>query len=129
MVIDSSALFAIAFNEPERLSFLELLLSVPRCVMGAPTLLECRIVALRRAGHDWNARLQSVIDRFDFSIVPFEAEHAVLATEAFRRYGKGQNRAGLNFGDCMSYAIAKARNEPLLFKGDDFRATDIALAV
>ena len=129
MVVDSSAVFAVAFNEPERVAFVELLLASRRCAVGAPTLLECRIVAQRRSGRDWNDKLQAVLDRFDFLIVPFGAEHAAIAAEAFGKYGKGLNRAGLNYGDCMAYAIAKARNEPLLFKGNDFRATDIVPAV
>jgi ribonuclease VapC len=128
MVVDSSAIFAIAFNELERPRFINLILESGRCVIGAPTLLECRIVALRRAGGDWNTVLHSVIEQFGLTVVPFDEEHLRLATDAFRQFGKGRNAASLNFGDCMAYAIAKARNEPLLFKGGDFRLTDIMAA-
>jgi ribonuclease VapC len=129
VVIDSSAIFAIAFNEPERRAFVDLLAEAPIRVIGAPTLLECRIVALRRKGDDWGTKLDQLLESLDLTVVPLEGAHEVLAVQAFRKFGKGIDKAGLNFGDCLAYAIAKARNEPLLFKGDDFRHTDVIAAV
>jgi ribonuclease VapC len=129
VVVDSSAIFAIAFNEPERRAFVDLLAEAPTRVIGAPTLLECRIVALRRKGDDWSSKLDQLLHWLDLTVIPFEVAHEALAAQAFRKFGKGIDKAGLNFGDCLAYAIAKARNEPLLFKGDDFRRTDIVAVV
>ncbi|HEX2589941.1 MAG TPA: type II toxin-antitoxin system VapC family toxin [Rhizomicrobium sp.] len=129
MVIDSSAVFAIAFNEPERESFLDLITNADVRVIGAPTLFECRVVALRRMGVDWSANLDRLLNRLQLSVAPFEEAHEVIATTAFRKFGKGLDKAGLNFGDCFTYAIAKAWNEPLLFKGEDFRRTDIVAVI
>jgi ribonuclease VapC len=125
MVVDSSALFAITFNEPERLEFIELILSAAEPAISASTLLECRLVALRRAGADWDSRLLTVMQRLQLRVVAFDEPQAAIAAEAFRLYGKGRHPAALNFGDCFSYALAKAVNEPLLYKGEDFRKTDL----
>ena len=129
MVIDSSAIFAIVLQEPEREAFLDAILNSNDAVIGAPTLFECRVVALRRGSDILVAQLQGVLDRLAMRVEAFEQQHERIAAEAYRRYGKGIDRAGLNFGDCFSYAIAKARNEPLLFKGNDFRLTDISPAL
>ncbi len=87
------------------------------------------MVILGRQQEQGIAELDDLIASSDIWIVPFDARHASLALDAFRRYGKGRHRAGLNMGDCFSYALAKATGLPLLFKGDDFVHTDVKPAV
>jgi ribonuclease VapC len=127
MVIDSSALIAIVLAEPERRRFIEAIIAADVRLVAASTMFEASMVALSRT----ETRLRDLRDfcaRSDIEIVPFGPEHLDLAIDAFRRYGKGRHPAGLNFGDCFSYALAKATGEPLLFKGDDFSQTDIKRA-
>ena len=87
------------------------------------------MVALGRRGEPGLEQMQALIERLELEVVPFSDDHAKLAIEAFRRFGKGRHPAGLNYGDCFSYSLAKATGEPLLFKGDDFSQTDIKRAV
>ncbi|GAA0552982.1 ribonuclease VapC [Rhizomicrobium palustre] len=129
MVVDSSAIFAILLNEPERSLFLDAILSAKSASLSAVTLLECRIVALRRTGRDWDTELSGLLQRLPLTIIPFDDKQSVLAAEAFRAFGKSRHKAALNFGDCISYALAKSRGEPLLYKGTDFAETDIASAL
>ena len=96
----------------------------PRLI-AAPTLVEAEMVAFARHGGSMLAALRALVHETGLDIVPFSAVHVEVATEAFRLYGKGQHPAGLNFGDCFSYALAKATGEPLLYKGNDFARTDI----
>lgn len=84
---------------------------------------------LSRFGEAGLAELEALMKETSIDIVPFAATHVRLAVDAFRRFGKGRHPASLNFGDCFSYALAKATGEPLLFKGDDFSQTDIKQAV
>ena len=86
------------------------------------------MVALGRRGEPGLEQMQALIERLELQIVPLSDEHAKLAIEAFRRFGKGRNPAGLNYGDCFSYALAKATGESLLFKGNDFSQTDVKRA-
>jgi ribonuclease VapC len=97
--------------------------------IAAPTLLETAIVAEGRTLPGMAAKLDALMVAIRPEIVPFTAEHASLARDAWRRYGKGRHKAGLNLGDCFSYALAKERGQALLFKGDDFAATDIEPAI
>ncbi len=129
MVVDSSALVAILRQEAESAWFSELILLAERVRVAAPTLLETAMVLEGptlsiTAGQ----RLDQLIDQLHFEVVAFDESLLKLARDAFRRYGKGRHAAGLNFGDCMSYAAAKQFNEPLLFKGGDFALTDIRSA-
>lgn len=87
------------------------------------------MVALGRRGEPGLEQMQALIERLELEIVPLSDEQAKLAIDGFRRFGKGRHPAGLNFGDCFSYALAKATGQPLLFKGDDFSLTDIKRAV
>lgn len=125
MIVDSSALVAILRNEPDRDIILRALVSTPYRAMAAPTLLETSMVI---AGAESEAALED-LDQFivdsSLAVISFTADHAALARQAFLIYGKGRHKAGLNFGGCISYATARLANEPLLFKGDDFRQTDI----
>ncbi len=87
------------------------------------------MVALGRRGEPGLEQMQALIERLELEVVPLSDDQAKLAIEAFRRFGKGRHPAGLNFGDCFSYALAKATGEPLLSKGEDFSQTDIKQAV
>jgi ribonuclease VapC len=128
MVIDSSALIAIIAGEPEWRPLIAAITASSICLVGAPTMMETSMVVLGRHGEEKLQDLRDFCARSAIDVVPFGPEHVDLALDAFRRYGKGRHPAGLNFGDCFSYALAKATGEPLLFKGDDFSQTDIKRA-
>ena len=126
IVVDSSALIAVVFGEADGEDFHSRMRAEPLLCMSAATLLECSIVAEReRVGL---ARLDALVKLYEIEIVPFDEAQAMVAREAFLRFGKGRHKAGLNFGDCMSYALAKSRKAKLLCKGADFAATDASLA-
>ncbi len=129
MVVDSSALIAILRGEPEEPAFRNAIRTAPNRLLGAPTRGEASMVALGRRGERGLEQMQALIERLELEVVPLSDDHAKLAIEAFRRFGKGRHSASLNYGDCFSYALAKATGEPLLFKGDDFSQTDIKRAV
>ena len=129
MIVDSSVLLALLFNEEEAEAFRAALNSSDHCRLAAPSLLEASVVAFARGGRSHVADLSEIVEAFEIEIISFTGQHAVLAFEAYARFGKGQGHpAQLNFGDCMSYALAKQSGEPLLFKGDDFSHTDLVLA-
>lgn len=129
MAVDSSALVAIALDEKEASEF-SAVMSENRCYVGWPTLLETYVALLHRVDQLFaGAFVQSLTGRSGIQPVAFDTHLFEIARTAFTRYGKGQVRRGLNFGDCMAYAVAKANDVPLLFKGDDFRLTDIRAAV
>jgi ribonuclease VapC len=125
MVIDASALVAIALDEAERLPFSLAIAADPVRLVSTGTLLESAMVLISRKGDVAADALQTFVRRMDISAEPFTEDQLALATAAFRRFGKGRHAAGLNFGDCMTYALAKATGERLLYKGDDFSKTDI----
>jgi ribonuclease VapC len=129
MVVDSSALIAILRGEPEEFAFRNAIRTAPNRLLGAPTRVEASMVALGRRGEPGLEQMQALIERLELEVVPLSDDHAKLAIEAFRRFGKGRHPAGLNYGDCFSYALAKATGEPLLFKGNDFPQTDIKRAL
>jgi ribonuclease VapC len=125
MVIDSSALIAILLDEPERADFNRIIQAATVRMISAGSLLETAMVIESRLGEAGRQDLDLFIQKAGIRVIPFDADQAELAREAFRQYGKGRHPAGLNFGDCFAYALAKATSEPLLFKGDDFSRTDI----
>ena len=125
MVIDSSALIAILFDEPERRPIEDAIQADAIRLISAMTKLEAGIVMVARHGVDGGLRLDRLIDHIAAVIVPFDEHQADVAREAFARYGKGRHKAALNFGDCAAYALAMIEAEPLLFKGADFAATDV----
>ena len=128
IALDTSALVAIAVDEPEAKIFAEVLAN-NRCVIAAPTLFELHMVLRDRAGDVGLQFLEALMNRRNVQRVDFTEAHFRLAASAFDRYGKGQGHsAKLNFGDCMAYAVAKAHEVPLLYKGADFAQTDIASA-
>lgn len=125
MVIDTSAILAILFDEAEAYSFAELIANDSIRIMSAPTLTECLIVLDAKKGEVAIRELELLIHKTTMEIAPYTAEQAMLAHIAWQQYGKGHHPAALNLGDCFSYALAKHTGEPLLFKGCDFSATDI----
>jgi len=127
MVIDTSALAAIFFGEPERQKFLAAIAAAESRLVSAANLLETGIVVEARQGEAAGREFDLFIVRANLRVVPVDAEQADLARSAWRKYGKGRHPAGLNFGDCFAYALAKFSGEPLLAKGTDFARTDIAV--
>jgi ribonuclease VapC len=125
MVVDTSALIALLGMEPESARLAVALESDPTRLISAATVVEAGIVIEARYGSVGSRELDLLIAKAGLSIEAVTAEQADVAREAWRRYGKGRHSAGLNLGDCFSYALAKVAGEPLLFKGDDFTHTDI----
>ena len=125
MVVDSSALVAILFDEPERQAFVDKIEADPVRLISAVSLVEASIVVEARAGDAGGRDLDRFLHHAGFETVAFTAEQAAIARAAFRRFGRGLHSARLNFGDCCAYALAIQAGEPLLFKGHDFAATDV----
>ena len=125
MVIDTSALVAIFQDEPERRSFNQAIEAAERRAMSAASFVEVSMIIESRFGPDGIRDLDLFIAKANIELVPVDTEQAHIARTAFREYGKRRHRAGLNFGDCFSYALAKTLDEPLLFKGADFSSTDV----
>lgn len=125
IVVDSSALLAIYLGEPEGPDFARIIVSSDAPIIGAPNFLEASMVAEARHGEAGARELDRLATSLDLRVVAFDASHVQIARDAYRRYGKGRHPAGLNFGDCCAYALAKSVAQPLLFKGDDFPRTDI----
>ena len=128
MVLDSSAIVAIHLEEPGYERLIDRIDRAEVVAVGVPTMLETVSVLSARLGRDARPMLSAFLRRVDAEVVPFREEHMDSAAAAFLRYGRGRHPAGLNFGDCMSYAIASVAGLPLLFTGDDFGRTDIARA-
>ncbi len=129
MVIDTSALVAILFDEPERHQFNELIEADETRLLSAGTLLEAALVVESRRGEAAGRELDLFLHRAQVSVVSVDADQAEIARVAWRKYGKGRHAAGLNFGDCFAYALARISEEPLLAKGNDFSQTDVPLCV
>lgn len=128
MVIDTSALVAVLFDEPERDAFIGKIAAAPNRLISVGTLIESSIVVESRRGEVAGRELDLFLHRADVQSVAVNEEQAVLARAAWRRYGRGRHPAGLNFGDLFAYALARASSEELLYKGDDFARTDLAQA-
>ncbi|MCY3857621.1 MAG: type II toxin-antitoxin system VapC family toxin [Gammaproteobacteria bacterium] len=128
MIIDSSALLAIFFEEPEADLF-ESVIAANRCRMSVANALESTIVVGRRIGSGATNELDFYLDRSDIELVAISLDQFYSAQRAWHRFGKGNHAAKLNFGDCFAYALAEVMGEPLLFKGLDFAQTDITAAV
>lgn len=128
MVIDTSAIVAILQGEPERRSFIEAMEDAASLRMSAATFVEVSMVIEARYGAEGVRELDHFLDRAGVEIVPVDIEQARAARTAFSRFGKGRHPAGLNHGDCFSYALAVVTGERLLCKGGDFAQTDALLA-
>jgi ribonuclease VapC len=129
MVIDTSAVVAILFGEPDDLQFARAIEAAPVRLVSAVTRVEPSFVVEGRKGEAGRERLDRFFVMTGAEIVGVTAQQADIAIDAFRRFGKGRHPAGLNIGDCFAYALAKASGHPLLFKGDDFGRTDVAVAM
>jgi ribonuclease VapC len=129
MVIDSSAIVAILFQESDAAHFSAAIERWPTRKMSMGTYLEIAIVAEGRSRNAGTLDFDQLIRSARVELVPFDLDQARIAREAYRRFGKGNHRAGLNFGDCFAYALAKFSGEPLLFKGTDFAQTDVKAAI
>ena len=127
MVIDTSALVAILQGEPERRSFLEAIEAADTTRMSVASFVESSIVIESRYGAEGLRDLDRFISRAGIELITVDAEQGQLARSAFSRFGEGRHRAGLNYGDCFSYAAAIGLGEPLLCKGDDFIHTDVPI--
>ena len=125
MVIDTSAIVAIALNEPEAEEFEQRIADDPVRLISAATVLEATMVIETRLGDAGGREFDLWLLKISAEIVPVDAEQTDMARRAWRRYGKGHHAAALNYGDCFSYALAVTRGEPLLFKGADFAKIDV----
>ena len=125
MVLDTSALLAILLNEPEQRRFNEAIERAGRCAVSAATFVEVSMILESRHGAEGVRAFDRLVAAARIAVVPVDAAQADAAREAFRQYGKGRHPAGLNFGDCFAYALARSRGEPLLFKGAGFAMTDL----
>ena len=128
MIVDSSAILAILLSEPEARRIAQAIAASVRPRLPASCYLEVSITLLARHRDEGLRELDLLIAAAEMEIASFAESQAKLARDAFRHFGKGRHPAGLNFGDCFAYALAKATGEPLLFKGEDFAKTDIARA-
>ena len=127
MVVDTSAILAILLQEDDAERFAGALEATDRPLISAASVVETGMVVMARLGADARADLEDLIRQGGFRVEALTLEHALVALDAFEQFGKGSGQpAGLNFGDCLVYALAKLTGQPLLFKGDGFASTDIA---
>jgi ribonuclease VapC len=129
MVVDTSALVAILFNESDAVRFVRALAAASVRLLSAVTRVELSFVIEGRKRDAGRADLERLLQEGAFEVVSVTPQQAQIAIEAFRRFGKGRHLAGLNIGDCFSYALAISTGAPLLFKGDDFVHTDVRSAL
>lgn len=125
MILDTSVLAAIFFGEAESDRYIQTIHDSDLCRISAASFVELSMVIEGQLGPEAGRQCDAFLRRAEIMIEPVTVEQAYLARQAFLDFGKGRHPAGLNFGDCFSYALAKITGEPLLFKGDDFRKTDI----
>lgn len=128
MVIDTSAIVALLFDESDAELYEAAVAGADSACISTATVLECSLVMESRYGVVGASKLDTLLADQGIEIVPFDADQLTLARAAFRRFGRGRHPAALNYGDCFSYALAKVRGLPLLFKGADFAQTDIESA-
>lgn len=128
MIIDSSALIAIIANESEALTFIDAIIDGAPCRMSAANFLETAIVIDGKGDATASRQLDALIRRAEIKIEPVTYEQAQIARQAYQDFGRGRHPAALNFGDCFAYALSKEMGEPLLFKGNDFNKTDVAMS-
>ena len=128
MIIDTSAVIAVLRNEPDALEFARAMNSQSACRMSAVSYVETGVVTDANRNPVLSRRLNTLLEDMRIELMAVTVTQAEIARQAYRDFGKGRHKAGLNLGDCFAYALAKELNEPLLFKGDDFRQTDIEVA-
>ena len=125
MILDTSAMVAILYREPEAPEFAQAIHDADICRIGVATYVELSIVIESQLGPEGMRQAEAFFRRAGIVVEPMTLDQGELARQAFLDFGKGRHKAGLNYGDCFSYALAKATGEPLLFKGSDFGLTDI----
>ncbi len=128
MILDSSAIVAIALDEPGTADLLAKLDRAEVVAIGAPTLVETAIVLRARFGRDPRPFLERFLSDWGVTVIPFGEDHWKAAWNASAQFGRGRHRAALNFGDCLAYAVAKLAGLPLLCTGTDFARSDLTLA-
>lgn len=125
MVVETSAILAILQDEPQRRKFNEAVEAADTRWLSTASFVESSMIVESRYGADGVRDLDLFIAKARIALVPVDEDQAQLAREGFQKFGKGRHPAGLNFGDCFSYALARSLDEPLLFKGNDFSKTDV----
>lgn len=125
MILDTSAIIAILRDEPEAAAIAQTLEQAEHCRVSAVSYVEAAVVIDAARSPVSSRRLDDFFSRAEIVVESVSPHQAKIAREAYRDFGKGRHKAGLNFGDCFAYALAKDKSEPLLFKGDDFRHTDV----
>ena len=128
MIVDSSAVLAVLLEEPDAEHFNEAILAASRLSMSSANFLETAMVFEGQFGSEAGHQLDDFLAEAGIEVLTVTAEQAQAARRAWRRYGKGNHPAGLNFGDCFAYALAETMREPLLYKGEDFPLTDVEAA-
>jgi ribonuclease VapC len=128
VIIDTSAIVAILFNEVDARIYAEAITRADLCRISAATLVETAIVVEVQTRNSGSRQLDALLRRAGIAVEPVTEEQAHIARQAFIDFGKGRHPAGLNYGDCFSYALSKATREPLLYKGKDFAKTDLIAA-
>lgn len=127
MIIDTSALLAILYQEEDAEQFVRAIVGATVCRMSAANFLEAAINVDSRGGYDSSRQLDFFIQQTGIEIADVTAAQIQIARQAYQDFGKGRHKAGLNFGDCFAYALVRETGEPLLCKGNDFLHTDIAI--
>ena len=128
MILDTSALLAILFDEPEGPQFLMQIVEAPLRVISAANMVEAWMVTDRHSNRAKATALDELVKLLEVEVRSVDLVQARVARRAFEKYGKGKHPAGLNFGDCFAYALTQVSGDKLLFKGGDFSHTDIAKA-
>ena len=128
MIVDTSAVLAVLFGEPDAERYDEAMAQAEHCRMSVANYLEAAIVLESRTGEAGGYELDAFLEEAGIDLEPVTSDQARAARRAWRRFGKGNHPAGLNFGDCFAYALSEVTHEPLLFKGEDFALTDIDVA-
>ena len=129
MIVDKSAVLAVLFDEADASRYGRAMAQAESCRMSAANFLEAALAAEGRGGTPAGDDLDLLLETASVELVEVTADQARTARRAWRRYGKSRQPAGLNFGDCFAYALSQSSGEPLLYKGEDFAATDIASAL
>lgn len=128
MILDSSAVIAVMLREPGFEVLVDKLIAADFKAIGAPTLAETALVLTVKLGRDPRGLLKRFLDEVDAETLPFTDSHWGVALDGYERFGRGRHKAALNFGDCLTYAIARLARQPLLFTGNDFSKTDLTVA-
>lgn len=129
MIVDTSAILAVLFNEEDAETYARALARAEFCRMSAANFVEAAIVVDTQTKDRGSRQFDAFFRRAGITIEPVSEEHAHVARQAYADFGKGRHPAALNFGDCFAYALAKVTGEPLLFKSKDFKRTDITSAL